>query len=76
MTSQEVRNLRAACKQAREAGVFPDFRRSYRQYRMSHESVREAAWRACYDWDALNVDANGRLYIGPIFLNPDGDKVE
>jgi len=55
MTSFEVKTLRAACKQAKRAHVFPDFRKSYRQYRMSGDSVKEAAWRALYDWDALDL---------------------
>jgi hypothetical protein len=64
MTSKEVGILRSACKQARKAGVFLDFRRSFRQYRMSGDSVEKASWRACYDWDALDVDKMGRLFIG------------
>ena len=64
MTSKEVGILRLACRQARKAGVFLDFRRFYRQYRMAGDSVETACWRALYDWDALDVDEMGRLRIG------------
>jgi hypothetical protein len=56
MTSFEVRILRGGCKQAKMARIFPDFRKSYRQYRMSGVSVRRAVWCALYDWDALDLE--------------------
>ena len=59
MTAIEARTLRAACQQARDAHVSREFRRSYRQHRMSGDSVAGAAWCALYDWDALDVVVDG-----------------
>ena len=59
MTVQEVTILRAACRQARKEHVFSEFRSTFRIYRMFGDSVEKAAWRALYDWDALNVVVNG-----------------
>ena len=59
MTAIEVRTLRAAFKQASRAHVPREFRRSYRQHRMSGDSVEAAAWCALYDWDALDIVVDG-----------------
>lgn len=59
MTVQEITILRAACRQARKAHVFSDFRSAFRCNRLSGDSVERAAWSALYDWDALDVVVNG-----------------
>ena len=60
MTAIEAKTLRAAFRQVSRAHVSREFRRSYRQHRMSGDSVEGAAWCALYDWDVLDVVVDGR----------------
>jgi hypothetical protein len=55
----DYRHLRAAIRQAKEAGLLQEFRDGYRRYRGNGDSVPGACWAALYDWDMLDCETRG-----------------
>jgi hypothetical protein len=69
----ELTYLRAAIRAAGRVGLSGEFSEGYRSYRADGRGVQDAAWRALYDWDALDeirVNGDGSVTLG-LKLNVD-----